>query len=95
MPCMHCGQAHWSSRCKSLGIPPEGFSKDNGGGGHDHGDDEDDSVAITLDEKMGLKGLWSLSCGRNGSRGGALLSKRRGLILWNHTFPNTPSSVAV
>jgi hypothetical protein len=41
---MHCGQAHWSSRCKSISIPPEGFSKENGGGGHDHGDDEDEKI---------------------------------------------------
>jgi hypothetical protein len=45
---MHCGQAHWSSRCKSLGIPPEGFSKENGGGGHDHGDDEEDKMVFRI-----------------------------------------------
>ncbi len=93
---MHCGQAHWSSRCKSLGIPPEGFSKENGGGGHDHGDDEDDSVAITLVEKIGFTALSFLHGGQNGSRGDEFPSKRRARTpLTPHASPNRPSSVAV
>jgi hypothetical protein len=92
---MHCGQPHWSSKCKSISIPPEGFSKENGGGGHDHGDDEDDSIAITLDEKAVLKALWSLHAVQNGSRGDGPPSKQRVPTPWNRMFPSTPSSVAV
>jgi hypothetical protein len=87
MPCMHCGQPHWSSRCKDIARPPEGFSKENGGGGHDHGDDED--------EKAVFRVLSSLRDVQNGSQGGAPRSKQRVPILWNHTFPSTPSSVVV
>lgn len=87
MPCMHCGQAHWSSRCKSLGIPPEGFSKENGGGGHDHGDDEEERVYLTV--------LSSLHAVQIGSQGGGFQSNQQALTPSIHASPNRPSSVAV
>ncbi len=83
---MHCGNAHWSSKCKDLARPPDGFSKENGGGGHG-GDEEDDMVAF--------KGPSSQRGGRNGSQGDESLSKLRVRPPWNRAFPNRPSSVAV
>ena len=40
--CMACGeQGHVSSKCKQIGIPPDGFfTGGGGGGGHSHEDDE-------------------------------------------------------
>ena len=86
MPCMHCGNAHWSSKCKDLARPPDGFSKENGGGGHG-GDDEE--------EKVVFKDPWSQRGVQNGSQGDGLPSKLRVRPPSNHAFPNKPSSVVV
>ena len=42
--CFVCGEeGHKASKCKSLGVPPDGFYTGGGGGGsHDH--DEEDSL---------------------------------------------------
>ena len=85
MPCMVCGEWHWSSRCKTLGIPPDGFSKEYGGGGH--GDDEEDSI--------GLKALWFQRDGQNGSQDGVPQTKQRGQTLLIHVSPSKLSNVAV
>jgi hypothetical protein len=45
-PCTICGKGgHSASRCKELGIPPEGFYKPSPGM-HQHDDDEDESIHI-------------------------------------------------
>lgn len=47
-PCTICGKGgHSASRCKELGIPPDGFYKPSPGG-HYHDEDEDEK--INLDE---------------------------------------------
>ena len=48
--CLICGeQGHKSSRCKSIGIPPEGFfTGGNGGGSHDHDDDEKATTNVSM-----------------------------------------------
>jgi hypothetical protein len=84
---MHCGEFHWSSRCKSIARPPDGFSKENGGGGHG-GDDEEDRVKSTKD-------LSSQYDAQNGSRDGGFPAKRRVQNPLIHVSPNRPSSVAV
>lgn len=84
MPCMHCGQAHYSSKCKDLARPPDGFSKENGGGGHG-GDEEDDMI----------KGPLSPRGGQIGSQGDESPSKLRALAPCYHASPNRPSNVAV
>ena len=45
-PCTICGkEGHSASRCKELGIPPDGFYKP-APGQHQHTDDEDESAYI-------------------------------------------------
>ena len=45
-PCTICGHGgHSASRCKELGIPPDGFYKP-APGQHQHDDDEDESIHI-------------------------------------------------
>lgn len=83
---MHCGEAHWSSRCRSIARPPDGFSKENGGGGHG-GDEEDDTANFTAP--------WCQRGAQNGSRDDGFQSTPRGRIPSNHAFPNKPSSAAV
>ena len=83
---MHCGQAHYSSKCKDLARPPDGFSKENGGGGHG-GDEEDDTVGFTDPS--------SLHGGQNGSQGDESPSKLRVPTPSNRVSPNRPSNVAV
>jgi hypothetical protein len=40
--CRVCGgTGHKLSKCKELGLPPEGFFKPSGGGGHCHDEDDD------------------------------------------------------
>jgi hypothetical protein len=47
-PCTICGKGgHSPSRCKELGIPPEGFYKP-APGQHQHDDDEDESINLYL-----------------------------------------------
>ena len=47
-PCTVCGEACKSaSRCKALGIPPEGFFTGGDGGGGHGGDDEDESLTTS------------------------------------------------
>jgi hypothetical protein len=87
--CMACGAAgHHAMRCKSLGIPPDGFyTGGNGGGGHDHDDDE--KAATSAARLVMLFGL------QNGSEGGGTLSTLREPVPCYHTSPSRPSSVAV
>jgi hypothetical protein len=45
-PCTICGKGgHSASRCKEIGIPPEGFYKP-APGQHQHDDDEDESLHV-------------------------------------------------
>lgn len=45
-PCSICGKGgHSASRCKEIGIPPDGFYKP-APGQHQHDDDEDESAYI-------------------------------------------------
>lgn len=45
-PCSICGKGgHSASRCKEIGIPPDGFYKPQPGQ-HNHADDEDESISI-------------------------------------------------
>jgi hypothetical protein len=47
-PCTICGKGgHSASRCKELGIPPEGFYKPSPGM-HQHDDDEDEKARRNL-----------------------------------------------
>jgi hypothetical protein len=47
-PCTICGKGgHSASRCKELGIPPDGFYKPPPGQ-HQHDDDEDESINLYL-----------------------------------------------
>lgn len=44
--CMVCGEkTHLSSKCKQIGLPPEGFfTGGGGGGGHQHEEDDEHCV---------------------------------------------------
>jgi hypothetical protein len=77
---MNCGEAHWSSKCKAIGRPPEGFSKENGGGGHDHGDDEDEKAAI-VDITCVDKGKRLAPCPQRGCTGKTMPSSKDVKIL--------------
>jgi hypothetical protein len=49
-PCSVCGKGgHSASRCKELGIPPDGFYKP-APGQHQHDDDEDETARIHISE---------------------------------------------
>ena len=82
--CFVCGeQGHKASKCKSLGVPPEGFYTGGGrGGSHDH--DEEDSL---------LSSAWKLykqAC----SQDDGILSRPREPMGLFRAFPNRLSSVA-
>jgi hypothetical protein len=47
-PCTICGKGgHSASRCKEIGIPPEGFYKP-APGQHQHDDEEDETLYIHI-----------------------------------------------
>jgi hypothetical protein len=47
--CRVCGgTGHKLSKCKELGLPPEGFFKPSGGGGHCHDEEDDEKLAKQL-----------------------------------------------
>lgn len=57
-PCLICGKGgHSASRCKEIGIPPDGFYKPSPGQ-HNHGNDEDEK--ISLDELLYSYKNWLL-----------------------------------
>jgi hypothetical protein len=80
--CFVCGkEGHKASKCKSLGVPPDGFYTGGGGdGGHDH--DEEDSLLSSA-----LK-LYKQAC----SQDDEILSKPRELMGLFRAFPSRLSS---
>lgn len=49
-PCSVCGKGgHIASRCKELGIPPDGFYKP-ASGQHQHNEDDDEHLVINLEQ---------------------------------------------
>jgi hypothetical protein len=90
--CTVCGNGgHTPSKCKSLGIPPEGFftggDGGDGGGGHG-GDEEDDSIAINASVAVPQQQ-------QNGSAGDESQPTPQVLASAPHNSPNTPSNVSV
>jgi hypothetical protein len=88
--CTVCGNGgHTPSKCKSLGIPPEGFfTGGDGGGGHGGGDEEDAFTAINAIAAVPQQP-------QNGSAGGESQPTPQVLASAPHNSPNTPSNVSV
>jgi len=80
--CFVCGeQGHKASKCKSLGLPPDGFyTGGGGGGGHNH--DEEDSL---------VKNVWILYK-QIDSQNGETLSRLREPRAPFRAFPSRLSS---
>jgi hypothetical protein len=84
--CTVCGeQGHKPSKCKSLGLPPDGFyTGGGGGGGHSHDDD---------DEHCHSSAHWIVA--QNGSQDDEVPSNSQAQIAWDLYSPNTPSNAVV
>ena len=82
--CTVCGeQGHKPSKCKSIGIPPEGFYS-GGGGGHQHDDDCEDSLSIAY---------WLVA--QTDSLGDEAPSNSQVPTASDPYSPNTPSNASV
>lgn len=84
--CMVCGEAHKSSKCSELGVPPPGFFT-GGGGGSSHNHDEDDKAQQLISSTKYYMPSYSLD--------DALQSKQPMQVPCLRVSPNRPSSVAV
>jgi hypothetical protein len=85
--CSVCGNGgHTPSKCKSLGIPPEGFFTGGDGGGGHGGDEEDESIAINASVAVPPQL-------QNGSADDESQPTPQVLALALRNSPNTPSNV--
>jgi hypothetical protein len=83
--CTVCGeQGHKPSKCKSIGIPPDGFYS-GGGGGHQHDDDCEDHIHSSAH--------WIVA--QNGSQDDEVPSNSQAPLVWDLYSPNRPSNEAV
>ena len=81
--CIVCGEeGHRPSKCKAIGIPPEGFYT-GGGGGHQHDDDCDEKVSA----------YWPVV--QSDSLDDEVPSNSQAPTVWDLYSPNTPSNEAV
>ena len=82
--CIVCGEeGHRASRCKSAGLPPDGFYS-GGGGGHQHDDDCEETASIS-----------HLPPSQIYSKDDESLSKQQETASSHPYSPNKPSNEAV
>jgi hypothetical protein len=87
--CSVCGNGgHTPSKCKSLGIPPEGFFTGGDGGGGHGGDEEDKVIAINASAAVPQQP-------QNGSAGDESQPTPQVLASAFHNSPNTLSNASV